>query len=384
MNRHLYQTILISLLIIGMPLTAFANTAGSDPVDMIQSEESLILKNPTDQSLYISLGQAFQLENDQNVHVFVNGRQPAFDVQPFIQNGRTMMPVRAIAEQLGLNVTWDPISRHVTFSNTQHSILLTIESNQALVDGTKVTLDVPAMINNGRTVVPLHFVSQSFGAAVQWFPQGSIVAINTPQVDTSSYLIQAPVIMQKPELVNGCEVTSLTMLLNWAGVSVTKLQLATAVAKDPTPLQADSNGNILYWGDPNKGFVGDITGVTVGYAVYHGPITDLMNQYLPGKAIDLTGSTFQQIINYMKNGKPVVVWTTSFFGPSNNWVSWQSPDGQINATFDEHCVLLVGYDQNKKIVYINDPLDGTAAKAVSMDAFEQSWIQLSSQAVSLK
>lgn len=205
-----------------------------------------------------------------------------------------------------------------------------------------------------------------------------------PKTTTESpVLIHVPSIEQKPELYNGCEVTTLTMLLNWAGVTVDKLQLANKIQKDNTKADENEDGNIVYWGDPNRGFVGDITGIDIGYGVYHQPIASLLNHYLPGKAEDLSGSSFQQILDYVKKGKPVALWCTASFTPTDDWVTWESPNGAVKATFDEHCVLLVGYDQNKKIVYLNDPLDGTKAKAVALDNFEKSWEQLGKQAVSV-
>ena len=200
----------------------------------------------------------------------------------------------------------------------------------------------------------------------------------------SSALIHVPIIKQKPELYNGCEVTSLTMLLNWAGVSVNKLQVADRIQKDPTPKREDSSGEIIYWGNPNRGFVGDITGVNEGYSVNHGPIVELLDEHLPGKGVDLTGSSFQQILDNVIAGKPVVIWSTIYFVPTNNWETWDSPDGLVKATFQEHCVLLVGFNQDKKVVYVNDPFDGAKAKAVPMDNFVKSWEQLGCQAVTIK
>jgi uncharacterized protein YvpB len=414
MKRNACITLLVTLCLASFPLTALADTLNSSNLlAMAQSDESLIAKNPTNANLYQNLGQVYQQENDTSLHIFVNGGKLDFDVAPYITEGRILTPVRSIAESLGFTVKWDPNTEQVTLSNSQHSIVLTIHSTKANVDGSIDTLDVPATIVDNRTFVPLRFVSEALQANVSWYPTGKVVSINTPSVPTQQttgtagtstqentiqqvtnptnqksnqairVLIQVPVLSQKPELYNGCEVTSTTMLLQWAGVNVTKLQAADILEKDPTPVQKDTNGTITYWGNPNTGFVGDITGANIGYAVYHGPIVDLINYYLPGKAVDLTGSSFDQILAYVSSGKPVVVWNTSFFNKTNNWVTWQSPIGSVNATFDEHCVLLVGYDISKNVVYINDPLDGTQAKAVPMDGFEQAWEQLGSQAVSI-
>lgn len=184
---------------------------------------------------------------------------------------------------------------------------------------------------------------------------------------------------QEPELFNGCEVTSLSMLLSAAGHPVDKLQLAEDIAKDSTPEVRDEEGNTLSWGDPNVGFVGDVTGENRGYGVYHGPVYSLLNKYIGNQAKDLTGKPFEDVEAAIAAGHPVVVWTTVEFKPSTAWVTWKGPNGSVRATLDEHAVLLVGF--NEKQLFVNDPLDGTAAKAVDKDSFVAAWKDLGNQAV---
>jgi uncharacterized protein YvpB len=196
---------------------------------------------------------------------------------------------------------------------------------------------------------------------------------------STSVKLSVPAQLQGPELYNGCEVTSLSMLLSAAGHPVDKMTLADSVKKDPTPATYDSNNNITAWGDPNLGFVGDVTGGNPGYGVYHGPVTQLLNSILPGRAQDLTGCTFDQVLARVASGHPVIAWTTDTFTPTSSWTTWQGPNGPVKATFDEHVVLIVGYDATH--VYLNDPLDGTASKAVNRQSFLAAWQQLGNQAV---
>jgi uncharacterized protein YvpB len=81
-------------------------------------------------------------------------------------------------------------------------------------------------------------------------------------------ILDVPLIAQNPELKYGCEVTSLAMVLQYAGIKVNKTELANSIKKDNDPLIIGKGGNIEHWGDPNDGFVGDITGKKKGYAVY--------------------------------------------------------------------------------------------------------------------
>lgn len=91
---------------------------------------------------------------------------------PIIENGRTLVPFRAIFNVLGLEVDWHEDTRTVTAYNDNIKVILKINSNIAYVNGNPVSLDVPAKIVNGRTLVPLRFVSESLGRIVDW--DGSI------------------------------------------------------------------------------------------------------------------------------------------------------------------------------------------------------------------
>jgi uncharacterized protein YvpB len=193
--------------------------------------------------------------------------------------------------------------------------------------------------------------------------------------------VEVDEINQLPELHNGCEVTALAIVLDHAGKSVGKMQLARDLQKDATPLRYDGRGGIAYWGNPSVGFVGDITGARRGYGVYHAPIAALMNRYLPGQALDLSGGSFDSVLDQVANGKPVIVWTTVHFTPVSNWVSWNSPSGKVSATFSEHAAVLIGYDA--QTVTLADPLDGQVDR-VNRARFLTSWEQMGRQAVTYR
>lgn len=193
-------------------------------------------------------------------------------------------------------------------------------------------------------------------------------------------MIDAPIVSQYPELRNGCEVVSLTMLLQFYGIEKDKLALAQEMKKDTTP-RKEVNGNTVYWGNPNIGFVGDVTGKTMGYGIYNGPLLELLSKYIPN-GINLTGSSFDEIERSVSEGRPVVVWTTvSFTKPrEDQWVTWQSPQGEVRATFQEHAVLVVGYDEDH--VYVNDPISGKKKLQLEKSSFLASWEALGKQAIS--
>jgi len=210
--------------------------------------------------------------------------------------------------------------------------------------------------------------------------------LETPnmQIDEikNNILLDVPSISQKPELLAGCEVTSLAMLLQYAKTAVDKMTLAQEVNKDSTPLVTARNGDILKWGDPNEGFVGDITGNGRGYAVYHSPIFELAQKYLPDKALDLTGQPFTALLGSLNEGRPVIVWTTIDLKMPSKFEEWEKDGRTIKAIFSEHAVLLVGYDDNN--VYFNNPYNGLKNQALNKADFISVWESMGSQAVTYK
>jgi Copper amine oxidase N-terminal domain len=111
------------------------------------------------------------------VHVFVDGQPVAFDVPPQIDNGRVLVPLRGVFQQMGATVAWDDQSQTVLAQRGATSVQLTIGNTQAMVDGRPVMMDVPAMLVGDRTMVPLRFVSQALGANVDWNAANSTVTI---------------------------------------------------------------------------------------------------------------------------------------------------------------------------------------------------------------
>lgn len=209
-------------------------------------------------------------------------------------------------------------------------------------------------------------------------PQVTIVPQPTPAAAKSA-MIKVPIINQNPELPSGCEVTSLTMLLQYKGIRKDKMQLAKEMKFDPTEITWDKNGNIAYWGNPNTGYVGDVYGNRKGFGIYHLALMDLLLKYIPS-GVDLTRKDFSVLEQQVSNGIPVVVWTTINYTEPNNWVVWDSPLGPIKTTFSEHSVVLVGFDETH--VYLNDPLSGKRGVAVDKALFIRSWEILGKQAIS--
>jgi hypothetical protein len=129
--------------------------------------------------VYPLLGQAYQQQGNNNINVFNGGNQIDFDVQPIIINGRTLIPIRQVANAFGIsnnNINWNP-NGTVAINNGSSQIQFSNNGQQAYLNGASYGLDVPAQIVNGRMMVPLRAIGQMFHRNVQWYPNGRIVTI---------------------------------------------------------------------------------------------------------------------------------------------------------------------------------------------------------------
>ena len=113
------------------------------------------------------------------IRVFIDGRPVNFDVPPTAVQGRVLVPLRGIFEQLGATVDYDARTQHIVAVRGGQTVELTVGSRQARVNDSPKLLDVPAFTINGRTMVPLRFISEALGAGVQWIAANQTILINS-------------------------------------------------------------------------------------------------------------------------------------------------------------------------------------------------------------
>lgn len=92
----------------------------------------------------------------------INGKAHQLNVAPFLLDGRTMVPLRFVSEALGAEVEWDGDKQKITLLLGDQTMILHVDSSEAIVDGKTIFMDVPATIVNGSTVVPIRFVGENF------------------------------------------------------------------------------------------------------------------------------------------------------------------------------------------------------------------------------
>lgn len=118
-----------------------------------------------------------QAQASTEISVQINGQTLYFDQPPVMENGRVLVPMRTIFEVVGADVQWVAPTSTVKATKGDLTISLPLNHKQAIINGVKKDLDVPAKSINGRTLVPLRFVSETLGCTVEWKAEKSLVLI---------------------------------------------------------------------------------------------------------------------------------------------------------------------------------------------------------------
>ena len=225
------------------------------------------------------------------------------------------------------------------------------------------------------------------GAAVMTTTEAAVPEITTPTPDlpeepetispTKQELSVNPV-MQNPELPTGCEITSLTMALNYAGYSVDKLTMADEYLIRAEPYQTTFG----------EAFVGSPHDETA-WGCYVPVIVETAKKYISAQngtetVQNLTGCSLNTLLNKVANGTPVITWVTiGLTSEAEEKFYWTTPEGK-DAVFikNEHCVLLTGYNLDNNTVTVCDPLKGLIV--YDKDTFEKCYQLLYQQAAVIR
>lgn len=101
-------------------------------------------------------------------NVLINKGNAKFDTPPVIKHGRTLIPVRAVTEAMGATVEWNEEEKVVTITKDDKIIKFNLTENKVYVDEVETAIDVPAEVMNKRTMVPLRFIAEQLGLNVDW------------------------------------------------------------------------------------------------------------------------------------------------------------------------------------------------------------------------
>lgn len=171
---------------------------------------------------------------------------------------------------------------------------------------------------------------------------------------------QLNVPFRKQEHALSCEMASLRSALETVGVKIAESELLKQLPRDATPKKYTSR-TAFTWGDPNKGFVGNVDGrmPSTGYGVHAPPVADLASRY--AVATRIKSNDADALTRAIDAGHPVIVWSVIGSRPSKT--TWKTPEGTvINAAYYEHTLVVSGYKRNAEgaiaSVVVVDPKTG--------------------------
>ncbi len=116
---------------------------------------------------------------DDGITVLLDGQSVEFDVPPAILNDRTMVPMRAVFEALGASVEWDDATKTASAKKDNVNLLIIPNSNVMTKNSLPISLDVGPVIIDGRILVPVRAIAESFGCDVSWEADTRSVVIRT-------------------------------------------------------------------------------------------------------------------------------------------------------------------------------------------------------------
>lgn len=199
------------------------------------------------------------------------------------------------------------------------------------------------------------------------------VAVDELAVDKPtpvSTRLDVPYVSQLPELESGCEITAATSALDFYGYNASNTDLNEYLAQGWDNM------------DPNESFIGYCEGE--GWFVYPSPVVDALNSYIADNggtqvAVDVSGSTPDELYTYVGRGVPVIVWVTIYLQEREVADSWYIDDVEYTAAEEDHCMVLMGYDGDD--VILMDPFDGETE--YSKEEFEASYASRDDHAVAI-
>ena len=151
--------------------------------------------------------------------ISVNGEMVEY-VAPYVVNGTTLVPVRLITESFGAEVGWNPETQQATVTYGGVEIVLTIGSNIAQVDGEDVELLTAPEVTNDRTMLPLRFITETFGADVGWEEETQRVTVVKEFTNSNSIKDYAMILKRSDKEYVG------DSYLNWSIKRTAEMQLS--------------------------------------------------------------------------------------------------------------------------------------------------------------
>lgn len=254
--------------------------------------------------------------------------------------------------------------------------------------GVAVSLPVPAFPAKAAVSSEETAQEQELPEAIPvYVPQekNTFASLEEPAVEQAAELSfgEIQLQLQNPELPNGCEVTSLSMVLTAAGYPVDKLELYEYLPREDFAY----SGSARLGPDLNVAFAGDAAGASGGWYCLEGPILEAGDAWIEAmgggaQMEDFTGIDQNGLDTLLEQGTPLVAWVTQEYALPTyaNYFTWTLPDGTQYIPYDNlHCVVLAGMDGDA--YRIADPIRGW--QLVDKETFWQSFDAMGRRAVTV-
>lgn len=195
--------------------------------------------------------------------------------------------------------------------------------------------------------------------------------VNSESELADSYALDVPALLQYPELPTGCESVALVDVLLFHGFEVGKTEVADSWL--PT---SSTDFVHAFLGNPRD---------ANGHSCMAPALTSAANAYLDAhtsslEAVDVTGSSFTEVLATVGSGTPVIVWCTINLADPGKPYQVAYENGFAYGLYTEsHCVAVSGYDLAAGLVYVSDPIAGQVA--YPLDIFATRYYQLGAQAI---
>jgi len=148
------------------------------------------------------------------IQILIDGSPLTLDVAPRNYNGRILVPLRAIFEEMGASIIWDANTQTVTAIDADTNVTLTIGDTSPTVNGQVIPIDQSGIIIEGRTLAPLRFVAEAFGGTVEWDGYNNIARITRNNIDIFDSIVPGRDVLIVPDVVGKTQSEAEQILLD--------------------------------------------------------------------------------------------------------------------------------------------------------------------------
>ena len=167
-----------------------------------------------------------------------------FPVKPYVENGVTMVPLRALGEAVGAQIGWDESLNAATYSKDGLALIIKIgKSTVSTSDGQVIPMPQPTVLAGGHTMVPLRLFTEILGYAVRWDEATCTVYISSPETRTRrplGFYALGSVTYSSHQTSNTLTATMIARLTRWKACSWDGLRWTKAGSSHPGPIPRDS------------------------------------------------------------------------------------------------------------------------------------------------